>query len=273
MIPYGKQSIDNEDLDSVIEVLKSDWLTTGPKIEEFERSFSNYVGSKFSIALNSGTAALHSVMYAIGIKNGDEVIVPTMTFAATANCILYQNGTPIFADVNEDTLLLDPSDVEKKISSKTKAIIAVDYAGHPVDYDALHYIAKKHNIYLISDSCHAIGGKYKGREVGSIADFSTFSFHPVKNMTTGEGGMVTTNNQKLAQKIKTFRNHGITSDHRERAENGSWFYEMDDLGYNYRITDFQCALGISQLKKLPDWIKKEITLQRFMIIIFQIKNL
>ena len=144
----------------------------------------------------------------------------------------------------------------KKISSKTKAIIAVDYAGHPVDYDALHYIAKKHNIYLISDSCHAIGGKYKGREVGSIADFSTFSFHPVKNMTTGEGGMVTTNNQKLAQKIKTFRNHGITSDHRERAENGSWFYEMDDLGYNYRITDFQCALGISQLKKLPDWIKK-----------------
>ena len=129
----------------------------------------------------------------------------------------------------------------KKISSKTKAIIAVDYAGHPVDYDALHYIAKKHNIYLISDSCHAIGGKYKGREVGSIADFSTFSFHPVKNMTTGEGGMVTTNNQKLAQKIKTFRNHGITSDHRERAENGSWFYEMDDLGYNYRITDFQCA--------------------------------
>ena len=255
MIPYGKQNIDNEDLNSVLEVLKSDWLTTGPKIDEFEKSFSNFVGSEFSIALNSGTAALHSVMNAIGIKKGDEVIVPTMTFAATANCILYQEGIPIFADVEKDTLLIDPIDVEKNIA-KTKAIIVVDYAGHPVDYEALQYISKKYNIYLISDSCHAIGGKYKEREIGSIADFSTFSFHPVKNMTTGEGGMVTTDNQKLAQKIK-MPNHGITSDHRERAEMGSWFYEMHDLGYNYRITDFQCALGMSQLKKLPDWIKKE----------------
>jgi len=256
MIPYGKQYLDEDDFQSVLKILKSDWLTTGPKVDEFEKEFSNFTKSKYAIAVNSGTAALHCAMYAIGIKSGDEVIVPTMTFAATANSILYQNGTPIFVAVDPNTLLIDPEEVESKITSKTKAIIAVDYAGNSADYDRLKEISKKYGLYLIADACHAVGGKYKGKAIGSIADISAFSFHPVKNITTGEGGAVTTNNQKLAKRIKLFRNHGITTDHRQRAEQGSWFYEMDDLGYNFRITDFQCALGISQLKKLPEWIIK-----------------
>jgi len=256
MIPYGKQWIDDDDIQSVIDILKSDWLTTGPKVDEFETAFSKFTESKYSIAVNSGTAALHCAMYAIDIKAGDEVIVPTMTFAATANSVLYQNGIPVFVDVDPNTLLIDTNDIEKRITTKTKAIIAVDYAGQPVDYDRLQNIANKNNLILISDSCHAIGAEYKGRSLGSIADISTFSFHPVKNMTTGEGGMITTNNKIYMKRIRSFRNHGISTDHRERAEQGSWFYEMNDLGYNYRITDFQCALGISQLNKLPDWIDR-----------------
>lgn len=256
MIPYGKQWIDDNDINSVVEVLQSDWLTTGPKVEEFEKIIIDFTGSKYSVAVNSGTAALHCAMYAIDIKTGDEVIVPTMTFAATANSVLYQGGKPIFVDVDPDTLLIDIQDVEKKITSKTKAIIAVDYGGQPADYNLLQNIARKYNLNIIADACHAIGGSYKGKNVGSLADLSTFSFHPVKNITTGEGGSITTNNETFAKRMRTFRNHGILTDHRQRAEQGSWYYEMEDLGYNYRITDFQCALGMSQLTKLPEWINQ-----------------
>ncbi len=256
MIPYGKQFIDDEDIEAVVEVLKSDWLTTGPKIEEFEKSFADYVEAKYAIAVSSGTAALHASMFAIGIGAGDEVIVPPITFAATANAVVYQGGRPVFADVDPDTLLIDPHKIEKKISSKTKAIIAVDYAGQPCEYEKIKDIANKYGLILIADSCHALGAEYKGKKVGSIADLTVFSFHPVKHITTGEGGMITTANKEWAEKMKIFRNHGITSDHHKRQKQGSWFYEMEELGYNYRLSDIQCALGISQLKKLPYFLKK-----------------
>ncbi len=255
-IPYGKQSIDEDDIQAVIDVLRSDWLTTGPKVEEFEKVFAETVGAKYAVAVSSGTAALHTAMFAIRIGPGDEVIVPPMTFAASANCIVYQGGTPIFADVESDTLLINPIAVEKKITQRTKAIIAVDYAGQPCDYDQLLSISRSHNIPLIADACHALGARYKGRPVGSLADLNIFSFHPVKHITTGEGGMITTDNEEFAQRMRIFRNHGITTDHRQREQQGSWFYEMTELGYNYRITDFQCALGLSQLKKLPKWIAR-----------------
>ncbi len=256
LIPYGKQWIDDDDVVSVVEVLRSDWLTTGPKVAEFERTFSNLVGTKEAVAVSSGTAALHAAMYAIDIGPGDEVIVPSMTFAATANCVVFQGGTPVFADVKEDTLLIDPEDVKRKITFRTKAIIAVDYTGQPCDYDKLISISKAHHIPLVADACHALGAYYKGKPVGSVADLTVFSFHPVKHITTGEGGMITTDNEEYARRMRIFRNHGITTDHRQREQMGSWFYEMVDLGYNYRITDFQCALGISQLKKLAKWIKR-----------------
>jgi perosamine synthetase len=256
MIPYGRQKIDAEDIQSVVEVLQSDWLTTGPKVDEFERAFSDVVGAKYAVAVSSGTAALHAAMYAIGIGPGDEVIVPAITFAATANCVVFQGGTPVFADVDPDTLLIDPSSVENRISPKTRAVIAVDYAGQPCDYDTLAAIAGENNLALVADACHSLGGRYKDRPVGSLTLLNAFSFHPVKHITTGEGGMITTDDQKLAEKMRLFRNHGITTDHRQRDVQGSWFYEMVDLGYNYRITDFQCALGMSQLKKLPKWVER-----------------
>jgi perosamine synthetase len=255
-IPYGRHCIDEDDINAVIEVLRSDWLTTGPKVEEFEQLFADFVGTKYAVSVSSGTAALHAITYALGIKAGDEVIVPSITFAATANCVVFQGGTPVFADVQHDTLLIDPTDVETKITPRTKAVIAVDYAGQPCDYDTLQKIADRHNIKLIADACHSLGGSYKGKVCGSLADMSAFSFHPVKNMTCGEGGMVTTDDETLARAMRMFRNHGISTDHRKRVEQGTWFYEMIDLGFNYRITDFQCALGISQLKKVPAWIDR-----------------
>jgi len=210
----------------------------------------------------NGTAALHAAIYALGIEPGDEVIVPAMTFAATANCVVFQGATPVFADVDPQLLILDPNQVEKKITPRTKAIIAVDYTGHPADYDELSSISKQHGIALVADSCHALGATYKGRPVGSVADLSTFSFHPVKHITTGEGGMITTDDPELAKRMRMFRNHGITTDHRQREALGSWFYEMVDLGYNYRLTDFQCALGIRQLRKLPEWLERRREIAR-----------
>ena len=255
MIPYGRQYIGAEDIQAVVDVLQSDWLTTGPKVSEFERAFADVVGAKYAVAVNSGTAALHAAMYALGIGSGDEIIVPAMTFAATANCVVFQGGTPVFADVDPKTLLMDPSSVEGRISPKTRAVIAVDYAGQPCDYDTISAIAGKRGIALVADACHSLGACYKERPVGSLALLNAFSFHPVKHITTGEGGMITTNDPKLAEKMRLIRNHGITTDHQQRDAQGSWFYEMVDLGYNYRLTDFQCALGISQLKKLSERIE------------------
>ncbi|RJP27545.1 MAG: UDP-4-amino-4,6-dideoxy-N-acetyl-beta-L-altrosamine transaminase [Candidatus Omnitrophota bacterium] len=256
LLPYGRHSVSEEDIRAVVEVLRSDWLTTGPKIAEFEQQIAEFVGVKEGVAVNSGTAALHCAMFAAGIGPGDEVIVPPLTFAATANCILYMGGRPVFADIEPDTLLLDPAEVEKKITDKTKAVIAVDYAGQPCDYDALRAITDRHGLLLIADSCHALGARYKDRPIGSLADLTCFSFHPVKHITTGEGGMVVTDNPDFAEPIRRFRNHGITTDHRQRSERGTWYYEMTDLGFNYRITDFQCALGISQLKRLQEWVSR-----------------
>ncbi len=262
MLPYGRQWLDEEDIQAVIKVLRSDWLTTGPKVAEFEQVFADFVGVREAVAVSSGTAALHAAMYAIGIGPGDEVIIPPMTFAASANCVVFQGGTPVFADVDPDTLLLDPAHVEAKITPRTKAILAVDYTGQPCDYDALRAIADRHGLILIADACHALGGSYKGRPVGSLADLSTFSFHPVKHVTTGEGGTITSDDPDLAQRMRVFRNHGITSDHRQREQQGSWFYEMVDLGYNYRLTDLQCALGMNQLRKLPGWVARRQEIAR-----------
>jgi len=253
MLPYGRHWLD-DDVAAVVEVLGSDWLTTGPKVAEFERAFADFVGAREAVAVSSGTAALHAAMYALGIGPGDEVIVPAMTFAASANCVVFQGGTPLFADADPETLLLDPAQVEAKITSRTKAIIAVDYTGQPCDYDTLQAIAGRHGLALVADACHALGGSYKGQRVGTLADLNTFSLHPVKHITAGEGGVITTDDPALARRMRVFRNHGITSDHRQREQQGSWFYEMVDLGYNYRLTDFQCALGMNQLRKLPSWV-------------------
>ncbi|NJN96693.1 MAG: UDP-4-amino-4,6-dideoxy-N-acetyl-beta-L-altrosamine transaminase [Anaerolineales bacterium] len=263
LIPYGRQQIDQADIEAVVQVLRGNWLTTGPGVTEFERAFADFVGTQEAVAVSNGTAALHAAMYALKIEPGDEVIVSPMTFAATANCVFFQGGRPVFADVEPDTLLIDPTVVEAKITPRTKAIIAVDYAGQPCEYDSLQTIATKYGLALVDDACHALGGSYQGRLVGSLADLNTFSMHPVKPITTGEGGVITTQDSQLAQRMRIFRNHGITSDHRQREVQGSWFYEMVDLGYNYRLTDIQCALGLSQLGKLPNWVirRQEIARQ------------
>jgi perosamine synthetase len=250
LLPYGRQSLDEEDIQSVVEVLKSDWLTTGPKIAEFEEAFAAWVGAKHAISFSSGTAALHAAAFAAGLGSGDEAITTPMTFCATANCVLYHGATPVFADVSDDTLNLDPREVARKISPRTKAIIAVDYAGHPAALDELRELATEAKAVLIEDACHALGAEFQGKRVGGIADMAMFSFHPVKHLTTGEGGMVTTKDDRLAEMLRRFRNHGISSDARQRHESGQWFYEMVMLGYNYRLTDIACALGLSQLSKL-----------------------
>ncbi len=256
LLPYGRQAIDDVDIAAVVEVLRSDWLTTGPKVDEFEAAIALVAGTQFAVAVSSGTAALHAAMYALRIGPGDEVIVPTMTFAASANCVLYQGATPVFADVHKDTLLLDVASAAARITPRTKAIVAVDFAGQPCDYRALRALCGEHGIALVADACHAIGGSYQDAHVGSLADLSVFSFHPVKHITSGEGGAITTDNLGLAQRMRSFRNHGIMTDHRQRAENGDFYYEMTSLGWNYRITDIQCALGKSQLAKLEGFVSR-----------------
>lgn len=259
-IPYGQQWIEEDDIEAVVRVLRSDYLTTGPTIEDFEKKFAECVGSKYAVAISNGTAALHAACYAAGIGQGDEVITTPITFAASANCILYCGGKPIFADIDPITYNIDPEDIRKKITSKTKAIIPVHYTGQPCDMDKIHKIAKEHNLIVIEDAAHALGAEYKGKKVGSISDMTTFSFHPVKHITTGEGGMITTNDEELYQKLLLFRTHGISRDIDllENKNEGPWYYEQLELGYNYRITDIQCALGISQLKKLDDFVNKRI---------------
>jgi perosamine synthetase len=255
-LPYGHQNIDESDVHAVIEVLRSDWLTTGPKVREFEQKFAKYTGAGEAVAVSSGTAALHAVMHGIGLEPGDEVIVPALTFVASANCVIYAGGTPVIADVDTETLLIDPFDVESKITPRTRAIVAVDYAGQPCDYDALRALAQAHGLTLVADGCHALGATYKGRPAGTLADFTAFSLHPVKAMTTAEGGVVTTESFELSHRLRRFRNHGITSDHFIREQQNSWFYEMVDLGFNYRLSDLQCALGISQLDRLSHWVQR-----------------
>lgn len=254
-LPYSTQQISDEDIKAVIETLKSPYLTTGPKVSEFEKVVVDYVGATYAVAFSNGTAALHAACYAAGITQGDEVITTPITFAASANCVRYMGGEVIFADIDEETYNLDPKEVEKKITSKTKAIIPVDFTGQPVDIDAFMEISKKHNIVIIEDGAHSLGASYKKRKVGATADMTMFSFHPVKPITTGEGGMIVTNNRTYYEKLRLFRGHGITQTAYAK-EQGDWYYEMTDLGYNYRMTDIQAALGISQMNRLDEFIEK-----------------
>ena len=250
LLPYGQQSIDESDIDSVVETLRSDWLTTGPKVAEFEEAMAAWVDAKYAVSFSSGTAALHAAAFAAGLQPRDEAITSPLTFVATANCVLYQGATPIFADVLEDTLNLDPDLAATRITARTKAILPVDYAGHPADLDSVLQLAERHGLTVIEDACHALGAEYRGRRVGGVAHMTVFSFHPVKHLTTGEGGMVTTDNPVFAETLRRFRNHGISSDARQRQRAGQWHYEMVLLGFNYRLTDIACALGLQQMKKL-----------------------
>ncbi len=248
LLPYGRQALDEDDIRAVVETLRSDWLTTGPKVREFEEAFAARVGAEFAVSFSSGPAALHAAAFAAGLGPGDEAITTQLTFCATANCVLYQGATPVFADVCEDTLNLDAGQAAMRVTARTKAVLPVDFAGHPADLELL--LAEKHGLVIIEDACHALGAEYKGRCVGSLAHMTVFSFHPVKHITTGEGGMVTTGDAEYARRLRMFRNHGIEGDAHTRQAQGQWQYEMVALGYNYRLTDIGAALGLSQLRKL-----------------------
>lgn len=243
-IPYSRQWISERDVQAVADALQKDLITTGPQVEAFERAFAEKVQAGHAVAVSSGTAALHTAMHAIGVGPGDEVIVPAMTFVGTANAVRYVGATPVFVDVNPDTLLIDPACVERAITARTRAIVAVDYAGQPCDYVELRKITISHDLYLVADAAHSLGASYGGMPVGSLADITCFSFHPVKHITTGEGGMVTTDHAILANLARAFRSHGLD-------ENREMVWE----GYNYRITDFQCALGMSQLARLGEIVE------------------
>ena len=255
-IPYGCQTIEDEDIAAVVAALKSGWLTTGPQVDAFETAFAAFRGARCGVAVNSGTAALHAAMRALKIGTGDEVMVPAITFAASANCAAYEGATPVFADVDPRTLLIDPASVAARITERTEAIVVVDYAGQPADWDEIDALAKEHGVARVADACHSPGGSYKGRAVGTLADISAFSFHPVKHLMTAEGGMAVTDNESFADAMRRFRNHGIDSDHRQRAEHGTFAYDMLELGYNYRLRDIQCALGLAQLSRLAAWVSR-----------------
>ena len=260
MIPYGKQYLDEDDIKAVIEVLRSDFITQGPKIKEFEDVLASYCGAKYAVVFNSGTSALLGAYFACGIEKGDEAITSPITFVATTNMLCVLGAKPVFADVEDDTGNINPEHIRELVNEKTKAIVPVHYAGHPADLEKIREIAEKYNLRVIEDACHALGAKFKGEKIGSckFSDATVFSFHPVKHITTGEGGAVLTNNEKIYRKLLLFRNHGITKNKNEFINwecEGDWYYEMHFLGYNFRITDIQCALGISQIKKL-DWFVK-----------------
>ncbi|WP_339227477.1 UDP-4-amino-4,6-dideoxy-N-acetyl-beta-L-altrosamine transaminase [Oceanobacillus sp. FSL K6-2867] len=256
-LSYGKQSIDDEDIKAVTNILKSDFITTGPAISQFEKEIAEFVGAKYAVAFSSGTAALHAACFAAGIKENNEVITTPMTFAASSNCILYVGGQPVFADIDPKTYNISPESIKSLITEKTKAIITVDFTGQPAEYDEIISLATKHGLIIIDDAAHALGAIYKDKPIGSIGDMTMFSFHPVKHITTGEGGVITTNNEDYFEKLQLFRSHGITRDSSKlKKYHGPWYYEMQELGYNYRMTDIQAALGSSQLKKLSNFLEK-----------------
>ena len=252
---YGHQWINEDDIQAVVGVLKSDYLTCGPAVDRFEQNLAAYTGARYAVAVSNGTAALHCACFAAGISDGDEVIVSSMTFAASANCVLYCGGTPVFADIEPDTYNISPESIRQRITDKTKAVIAVDYTGQSVKHDEIRKICDEYNLVFIEDAAHAIGTAYKGKKTGSLADITTFSFHPVKTITGGEGGAVTTNSKEYYERLKLFRTHAITrdSDLMSQTDEGPWYYEQVDLGYNYRITDMQAALISSQMNRLEDF--------------------
>lgn len=254
-LSYGQQWIDEEDIQSVIKALKSPFITQGPKIEEFEKKVADYVGTRYAVAFANGTAALHGACFAAGVGEGDEAITTPITFAASANSVLYGGGKPVFVDIDERTYNIDSIKVEKAITPRTKAIIPVDFTGQPVDIDVIRQIADNYNLVIIEDGAHSLGAVYKGKKVGHLADMTMFSFHPVKHITTAEGGMIVTNSTEYAEKLRLFRSHGIINYDLSKDE-GPWYHEMVELGYNYRMTDLQAALGISQMKKLNMFVQK-----------------
>jgi len=262
MLPYGRQAISEDDIAAVVEVLRSDWITSGPTVGAFEDALAAAAGARHVVAISNGTAALHAAAAAIGVGPGDEVIVPALTFAASANCVRYLGGTVVFADVQPDTMSIDPAGLERLITPRTKAVVAVDYAGAPADMDEVNAIAAAHRIAVIEDACHSLGATYRGRKVGGLATCTAFSFHPVKHITTGEGGAIATDDPEIARRMRAFRNHGITASVQERERAGTWWYEMASLGFNYRITDIQCALGLSQIKRLPAFIARRQAIAR-----------
>ncbi|TGY98332.1 UDP-4-amino-4,6-dideoxy-N-acetyl-beta-L-altrosamine transaminase [Petralouisia muris] len=257
-IPYGHQTIEEDDIQAVANILRGDFITTGPAAAEFEEKTAAYVGAKYAVTVANGTAALHIACLAAGIQEGDEVIVPAITFAASANCVLYCGAAPVFADIDPVTYNIDPADVERKITDRTRAIIPVHFTGQPCEMDEIHRIAAKYGLLVIEDGAHALGAKYRGKRIGSLhSDMTIFSFHPVKPITTGEGGMAVTDNEKLYQRLLLFRSHGVTREESLMEKNeGGWYYEQLELGYNYRMTDIQAALGSSQLKKLDRFLAR-----------------
>ena len=259
---YGRQYIDQADVDAVAAVMTSDYITCGPKVKELEEHLCELTHAKYAVVVCNGTAALHLAALAAGFGEGDEVIVSSITFAASSNCVLYAGAKPVFADINPETYNIDPASIRKLITPRTKAIVAVDFTGQAVELDEIREICKEHNLLLIEDAAHALGSEYKGRRIGSMSDMTTFSFHPVKPITTGEGGMIVTDSEELYRKLVLFRSHGITRDPDLMTRNeGPWFYQQLDLGYNYRMTDIQCALGCSQMRKLDRFLarRREIT--------------
>jgi dTDP-4-amino-4,6-dideoxygalactose transaminase len=249
-VPFFVPNITKADKNKVKEALASRWLTGGPRVDEFANNFANYVGTKHAIAVNSCTAALHLTSLALGIGEGDEVIVPTLTFAATANAPLFCGATPVFADIDEETFNISPRDILKRITKNTKAIIVVHYAGQPCDMDKIIQIAKDHKLFVIEDCAHSLGASYLGKQTGSIGHAGCFSFYPTKNITTLEGGMVTTDDGDLAQRIRLLRCNGVTREARDRNKSAEWYYDVVELGYNYRLNEIQAALGISQLSRI-----------------------
>lgn len=258
-IYYGRQWIDEEDVREVCEVLTGDFITCGPKVTELERKLAVRTGAKYAVAVSNGTAALHCACIAAGIGPGDEVITTPLTFAASANCIRYCGASPVFADIDLETYNIDPQSIEAHITENTKAVVAVDFTGQAVRIKEIREICDRHNLIFIEDAAHSIGTKYEGKEVGSLADMTCFSFHPVKTITCGEGGAVTTNDQRLYERLILAHTHGITHEEEfmeDLPHEGSWYYEQISLGYNYRMTDFQAALLLSQLKKLDFFIER-----------------
>lgn len=251
-IGYGHQYIDDDDIRAVVDVLKSDFLTCGPKIEETEAKLCKITGAKYAVLVSNGTAALHAALFASGIGSGDEIITTPITFAASSNCAFYCGAKPVFADIDLETYNIDPRKIEEKITKKTKAVVAVDFTGQVVDIERIRDICDRYNLIFIEDAAHSLGSKYKGIPVGNLADMTEFSFHPVKTCTAGEGGAITTNNEEYYKKLLLFRTHGITRNREwmNSVPEGSWYYQQIELGYNYRITDIQAALLSSQLNKL-----------------------
>lgn len=256
LLPYGGQWLVDEEIAAVADALRSPWLTGGALVDRFEGNLAAFVGASHAVAVSSGTAALHAATYAAGIRQGDEVVTTPLTFVASANCVLYQGGTPVFVDVEPATLNIDPAAVEAAITPRTRAIIAVHYGGHPCDLAALRRIAASRHLPLIEDACHALGARYFGESIGADSDFAVFSFHPVKLVTTGEGGAITCHAPEAAARMRGFRSHGIRTTGREREASGQWSYEVVDLGYNYRLTDFQCALGVQQLSRANTFLAR-----------------